>query len=149
MTYPLPDTYVRKVELPHSTLILREDGIVEIRCADNFTYDIKEIMENHSVLKEMAGNDKVRVLNFTGRYTMITNEARAYVAQGNHAGYVAAEAVLIYSLAQRMYAQFFLKMRKPIVPANYFAYKDKEIAEKWLKGVHQSTVSSGQFSVNS
>lgn len=135
MLYPLPEKYISKVELPHSTLILRHDGIVEIRCADDFTYETEHIIENHNVLKEMAGDKKLLILDFTERYTMISSEARIYVAKGNHASYIKAEAVLIYSLAQRMYAQFFLKMSKPKVPANYFAYKDKELAEKWLKEV--------------
>lgn len=134
MNYPLPEHYIRKVELPHSTIIQRHDRIVEIRCADDFTYDVEHVVENHNILKEMAGNGKLLILSFGQRYTMVTSEARMYVAKGNHESYIAAEAFLIFSLAQRMYAQFFVKMSKPVVPANYFSYQDKEQAEKWLKG---------------
>lgn len=132
LEYPLPSHVIAEVKLPHSLLLQRADGIVEIRCADDFTYETEHIMENQHYLKQFAGNGKVRVLNIIGKYTSITNEARTHIAKGGHKDFIAAEAFLIQSLPHRLLAQFFIKANKPVVPAKYFAYDQKEEAEKWL-----------------
>lgn len=130
--YPLPENIEVEIILEHSHIIKRSDGIVEIRCAEDFTYELSHILENHDCLKKLAVTEKVLVLNFAGRYTSVSNDARAYVAKGNHKSFIAAEAFLIHGLAQRILANFFMKISKPIVPAAFFNYKDKAAAEKWL-----------------
>lgn len=132
MVYPLPENIEIEIKLEHSHLLKRSDGIVEIRCADDFTYDIKHIRENHHYLKRFAITEKVLVLSFTENFTSISSEARSYIALGLHKDYVAAEAVLIHSLPQRLLANFFMKLNSPIVPAAYFAYSLKKVAENWL-----------------
>lgn len=130
--YPLPLHIKTEIKLVHSLILQREDGIVEIRCADDFTYDTEHIIENQQYLKELAGDGKVRVLNIVGRYTSITNNARAHIAKGEHKDFISAEAFLIQSLPHRLLAQFFIKANKPLVPAKYFAYHQKTEAEIWL-----------------
>lgn len=132
MIYPLPENIELKVELDHSLILKRSDGIVEIRCSDDFIYDIKHIKENHHYLKQFASTEKVLVLSFAENYTSITNEARNYTAKGHHKSFIAAEAFLIHSLPQRLLANFYIKISQPIVPAAYFLYQYKDLAEKWL-----------------
>lgn len=133
MIYPLPENIEVEVVLEHSHLLKRTDGIVEIRCANDFTYDVEDVKENHSFLKEFAVTEKVLVLSFAEDFTSITNEARNYIAKGYHKDFIAAEAFLIHSLPQRLLANFFVKLNNPTVPAAYFAYSYKDLAEKWLR----------------
>lgn len=130
--YPLPEHIEAEIKLEHSHILKRIDGIVEIRCTDDFIYDVQQVKENHHYLKEFAVTEKVLVLSFTEAFTSITNEARAYIAKGYHRDYVAAEAFLIHSLAQRLLANFFVTIGNPIVPVSFFNYKDKDVSEKWL-----------------
>lgn len=132
MIYPLPENVDVEFKLEHSLILKRSDGIVEIRCADDFTYDLAHIIENHSYLKQLASTEKVLVLNFVEKFTSVTDEARNYVSEGPHKDFIAAEAFLIHSLPQRLLANFFMRISKPIVPAAFFAYHDKASAEKWL-----------------
>lgn len=132
MDYPLPEHIVEKVEFPHTLIMLREDRVAEIRCGENTTYDIAEIKENHAVLKKMANGKPLVVLNIAAKYTLITDEARSYLAEGHHKSFIAAEAFLIQSLPQRLLARFYVTLIKPPVPTKYFDYKNKEEAEKWL-----------------
>ena len=129
---PLPIEIVDKTELDHSLFIKRKDGIIEIRCAEDFTYEKEHLIENHTVLKSLFKNEKLRVLSFPGKFTSASYEARHYVARGPHKDFILCEAFLIHSLAQKMIGNFFMKVNKPIVPANYYSYNDKAIAEKWL-----------------
>lgn len=118
----------------HSTISQRDDGIIELRCADDFTYDVEHIKENQAILKEMGHGEKVVVLNFTGHFTSITNAGRKHISDGGHKDYIAAEAFLIHSLPQRLLANFYMKINKPVVPTAYFSYDEREQAEEWLKG---------------
>lgn len=132
MLYSFPANIEYEILLGHSTIYKRSDGIIEIRCANDFTYDVDDIKENHHFLEELAEGKKLLILNISEKYTSITSEARDYVSKGPHEGFIRAEAFLIHSLAQRLLANFFIKMTKPRVPATFFDYKDKEKAEAWL-----------------
>jgi hypothetical protein len=73
------------------------------------------------------------VYNVTGKYTGITSEASAYLSKGPHKNFIKAEAFIIHSTTQRLLANlYFLRIRKPIVPAAYF--KNVADAKKWLQG---------------
>lgn len=130
--HSLPENIEVEFILEHSHIIKRSDGIVEIRCEDDFTYELSHILENHDCLKKLAITEKNLVLNFAGHYTSVSNEARNYVALGGHKHFIAAEAFLIHGLPQRILANFFLSFNKPVVPAAFFNYQDKSLAEKWL-----------------
>lgn len=132
MHYKLPENIQYEILLGHSSIYKREDGIIEIRCANDFTYDIADIKENHHFLEELAEGQKLLILNISEKYTSITSEARDYISKGHHEGFIKAEAFLIHSLAQRILANFFIKITKPKIPAAYYDYKDKEKAEAWL-----------------
>ena len=124
---------ISQVDLKHSLLMLRDDGIVEINCADNYEYSVDDIKENLHQIKLFSGNNKVAVLNNLNKYTAVSNEVRDYVATAPHKGFIKAEAFVIHSIAQWLLAKFYLKINKPIVPAKFF--KNKSEAEKWLKSL--------------
>ena len=133
MKVPLPANIEKQTDLDHSLLIKRTDGIIELRCGDAVNYTTKMVMENHAVLKEFAGSQKALVLTFAGQYTLVSANARSYTAKGPHKDYVAAEAFLINSLPQKLLGNFFLKVNKPVVPANVFLIADQAKAEQWLR----------------
>lgn len=132
-TYPIPKNIESEINFGHSLILKRSDGIVEIRCADDFTYDVGHIVENHIYLKKISNGKKLLILNFTAQFTSITGEARTYIAMGNHKEFISAEAFLIHSLPQRILANFFVRVSNPVVHASYFSYKDRIAAENWLR----------------
>jgi len=119
-------------DLGHSKIQETDGGLIEIICKDEFMYDVAQIKENHSVLEQISGrrNEPVLVFSITGKYTGITAEAAAYVTKGPHKNFVKAEAFVIHSTTQRLFANLFLRISKPVVPAAYF--NNAEDAKKWL-----------------
>ncbi|CAN5285095.1 hypothetical protein BH09BAC5_BH09BAC5_00190 [soil metagenome] len=115
----------------HSTISLRHDGIVEIITAPDFEYDVEHIKQNHAAIKEIAKNKRVLILSIVGENSTASKDVREFVAKAPHKDFVKAEAFVIQSLAQKLLANFFIKVNKPIVPAKFF--KNVEDAEKWLK----------------
>ncbi len=105
-SYPAPLAYYQKIDLGHTIIYQRNDGITEIHCSDDFTYDLHHIQANHQALKRIADEKKLIKLTIAGRFTSVTSEFREYMAQGFHRYYIEAECFLIHSLAQRLIAQF-------------------------------------------
>ena len=120
-------------DLGHSKITELDNGIVEIICQEEFMYDVNHIKENHSVLEKIAKKQgsPVLVYSIAGKYTGITSDASAYLSKGPHKSFVKAEAFIIRSTTQRLLANlYFLRIRKPPVPAAYF--KKVADAEAWL-----------------
>lgn len=126
----LQNAILSKKDLGHTVFLQRTDRIVEAQCSDNFTYEIEHIAQNLDYLKSLAQGEKLLMLNCVAPYTHISAEARVFISKGAHLNIIKAEAYVIHSLAQKLIAQFFIRVDKPIVPANYFI--NKKETEKWL-----------------
>jgi hypothetical protein len=119
---PIQNTdIISKKDHGHTVICQNRNTIIEMYCADNFTYEVEHLMENMLYLKEIAENNQLLILNYVAPYTQISTEARAFIK---------AEAYCIHSLAQKLLASFFVKIDKPKVPVKFFT--KKEDAEKWL-----------------
>ncbi|MGL4599140.1 MAG: hypothetical protein ACRCYO_16590 [Bacteroidia bacterium] len=122
------------IDLGHSIIESKKNDVVQIHCSDDFIYDldvIKEMHHNLSLLSQRRG-EKLCVLSLAKSYTNVSSAAIKYVSKGPHKNFIEAEAFLIESLPQRIMANFYIKMAKPIVHANYFT--DKSLALTWLRG---------------
>lgn len=119
------------IDLGHSFVFQREDGIIEIDCRDNFEYEIQHIKENLALIKKLTGNKKALVLNCSKPYTTVTKEVRDYVASAPHKDFIKGEAFVIHTIGQAILGNFYLRVNKPVVPARFF--KNKTDAENWLK----------------
>lgn len=115
----------------HSHIVLRPDGIIEITGRDLHSYSIDDVKENWAAIKALSKGKKAFVLNLAGKYTSVDSETRDFVSKGPHAEFIAAECFVIYSLPQKLLANFYFKMNKPVVTSAFFV--DLYKAEKWLK----------------
>ena len=110
---------------------MRDDGIVEINCANDFEYDVAAIQQNLEHVKKLAKGKKLLVLNLSKEYTSVSKEARDLIGFGFHKEFIMAEAFVIHTLGQLLLGNLFMRINKPIVPAKLF--KTKAAAEIWLK----------------
>lgn len=120
------------IDLGHSKIKELDSGLIEIICQDELMYDIPQILENHSILEKISQKKSTPLLvySITGKYTGITAEASAYLTKGPHRDYIKAEAFIIHSTTQKLIANLYLKLTKPVVPAAYF--NNVEDAKMWL-----------------
>jgi hypothetical protein len=133
MKFPFPENIEAQEDLHHTIILKRSDGMVEVRCGDVTIYTAEKVKENHACLKRFAKGKKIIALTIAGYYTHVLPEARKYTAKGHHREFIAAEAFLIASFPQWIIGYIFLKINRPIVPANIFLLKHKDKAEKWLR----------------
>ncbi len=115
----------------HTNIKLLESGIILLEGIADYTYEVKDVIQNHEAIKQLSQGKKSLVLTISGLHSTATREAINYVSKGHHASFVRAEAFVIHSLSQRLLARFYLRFNKPVVPANYFT--DRIKAEKWLR----------------
>lgn len=118
------------LNLGHSILYKTKNDLIVLKSADNHIYSIKDVQENHEAIRSLCGNQKAYVLNIAGKYTNIEADVRDFIAVGPHANIIAAEAFVIHSLAQKLIANFYFKVNKPIINSAFFT--DIGRAEEWL-----------------
>ena len=124
--------FIKKFDLIHSVIFLREDGIVQLNCGDEVVYEIPMIKENLDCIRKIGNGKKMPVLNIGGKLTNVSTEAREFVASAVYSkDFVAAEAYVVNSITQRITANFYLKVNKPKVPTAFF--NDEKSAVKWLR----------------
>jgi len=122
---------MNKIVLSHSTIVLRDDGILELYTDDDHEYTITSTKENVKAFGELTQGRKVPVLIIGGAFTSVTAEARKFMATEESLLYSKAEAFLVKSLPQKMLINFYVKFNKPLIPTQTFTVKEKAI--DWLK----------------
>jgi len=123
--------FLSVVDLKHSVLKLREDGIVELHTNDLHVYEIKDVIENVRATGELTGGKKAPLLIIGGSFTSLKKETREFMATEESLKYSSAEAFLLSSLPQKLLINFYIKFDKPLVPTKVFTDIGK--AEYWLK----------------
>lgn len=119
------------LDFGHTTILKRDDGIIEITCSDSLTYDIEHIYEMHAATSRLVNKQRVPALFLVGKDTTITHDAMKYGATEEATQLSLAEAYVIHSLAQKILANFYLRIYKPPVPTKFF--DDRVAAETWLR----------------
>lgn len=129
----IPPEY-RERKFAHSLIKYNDIGFFEQHTINDYIFEIEDIKEIHNYLEQCSKllNEKVLVITFANRLTLIGIDAMRYISEGPHAGYIKAEAFVIKALTQKLMGNFFLKNLKPIVPVMIFT--DKEEGVKWLLG---------------
>ncbi len=126
--------FLRSIDLKHSMVHLRSDGIVQINMGDNMEIDEKVSQEMVDAIGKLSEGKKVLVLGIAGTNATATSEGRAHSASESGTVFTLADAFVINSLPQKIIGNFYLNFHKPIVPTKVF--DDVEKAIKWLKS-HQ------------
>lgn len=118
------------IDLKHSVLKLRSDGIVELHTNDVHVYEIPDAKENVESTGKLTNNKKAPILIVGGTFTSLKKETREFMATEESLKYSKAEAFLITSLAQKILFDFYVRIDKPLVPSKVFTNKEKAI--EWL-----------------
>jgi hypothetical protein len=119
-----------RIEMFHSEMFLREDGIVQVN-TKNHTYTLQNLKDINAAQKKINGGIRRPLLVIAAPYANIDSDAREFAASVESTKHSAAEAFVINSLGHRIIANFYLKVNKPGVPTRFFS--DVADAVKWLQ----------------
>lgn len=127
----IEEVFIKTIELDHSIINLRYDGIIVLTTKDNTTLDVEDVRENAETFGLLSGGKKAPILIIGGAYSTVTKDARDFMATEESLKYSLCEAFLLKYLAQRILINFYIKVKKPIVSTKMFTNEDKAI--EWLK----------------
>jgi hypothetical protein len=65
---------MKRIELHHSTIIYREDGIIELDAHDDHVYCIQVVIENVESFGQLTSFQKVPVLISDGSFSSLDKE---------------------------------------------------------------------------
>jgi len=122
---------ISKITLKHSTIILREDGILELHTHDDHVYEVSDVIENVEAFGKLTNHQGSPVVIIGGSFTSTSSEARKFMASAESLKYSKCEAFVLNSLPQRILINFYIRIDKPLVPTKVF--KTKEEAILWCR----------------
>lgn len=124
---------VRKIELEHVIICMRDDGIVHVTFlpSTEITVDFQnELVENYKLI---TGNKKTRFIFEGGEFVSIGKEARENAIKIEEQSPCIASAVIVKNLGQKILADFYYMVNKPKLPFKVFWTFEKAI--DWLKSL--------------
>jgi hypothetical protein len=124
--------FTNAIDLGHSMVRMRNDGIVQVNVGDDIEVDLKEAQEIELTIGVVTGGKKALVLNIAGANTSATNAARNHSASPKGSEFTIADAFVTKSLAQKILGNFYLNFHKPVAPTRLFDSEEKAL--EWLKG---------------
>lgn len=121
---------LRSHHFEYASIVVRKDNIVQVDSGDNTFYTMQETLEVHNKINELSGCRPMLILHLPGKFANVDDDTRKFLASEHGLRFVIAQAFVLHSMAQRMVANFFMKMNKPKKPTKFF--DKKEDAEEWL-----------------
>ena len=126
---------IEQRELTHTKIMLRDDGIIQFLYGDHARYTMKEAIELEEAVVEMTNNRPHKSLRIAGMFSTIDVEVMKYLSHGRGTLFTLADAFVIHSFAQKILANFYLRINKPMLPTRFFTRMEE--AESWLKSLNE------------
>ena len=124
------DEFVEKEDLLFAVYSRRTDGVIVLHLQDDVFIDITKAEAMSAALGRITAGKPRRILVMNGRFTSADSAARKLLSSEQKKLHVEKVAVTIYSLSQKLLANFFMRVNKPPYPIRFFNSPDE--AEAWL-----------------
>ncbi len=110
--------------------LIKHADLYEIDVFANSEFGIRELRQLIGVQKGMGG-DRLPVLVLCGEYTTSDVSFLKHLSKNGNDPYSSADAFVIQSIAQKLVANFYVKIVRPERPTKFFTSKDDAL--KWLR----------------
>ena len=112
--------------------LISKDKILEVHYKDNVIVTLEEIKMLLDDLYVFSKNERMKRLIVISKNAKMELAARIYLQEQNknYKNLIAAEAIVVCSLTQKMTTNFYLKFIKDSYPSKFFTEIDK--AKEWL-----------------
>jgi hypothetical protein len=124
---------IEKLDLAHTKIELRDDGIIQFFYGDNINYTMKETEELENAVIKITKVVVHKSLRVAGKFSNIDIEVMKYLSRGRGTLFTLADSFVLHSMPQKLLANFYLKINKPVLPTKFFT-KITE-ADKWLRAL--------------
>ena len=119
-----------KIEIGCARMEMREDGILHVHIKVD---EVFEIADSHALVQartRLVDGRRTPIIYTCSEFVIPSKEVREFVASENRSKMVTADAFVVNSLPQRLVANFFIKINKPVRPVKVFDNFDA--AREWI-----------------
>lgn len=127
---------MKTLETDRLIVTLRDDGIVHVHMKDRVTIDIDCQDEMKRVYWEITDVPRPFIFS-SGEFLSLTREAQKNAKKMEREVPVAASALVVNNIAQKLMADFYYKFDRPKNPIKVFKDFDKGL--EWLKSLEAYT----------
>lgn len=121
-----------------SRVSLREDGILDIKIKADELFTASDYYDLMDAAYTFGKGKRLLNLIDVGEHTTADHESRKLSTSKEGSIYKLADSFIIYSLPQKLVANFYMSFHKPIIPTRFNTSKDEAI--KWLKNMDQNLI---------
>lgn len=123
-------TSSKSIVFENFRLTINEYGFYEVEVFDNVDFSVSDLKQLVNAQQEHF-DIQLPVLTLCREHANTNIELLNAVAKNKNNPYSKADAFVIKSMAQRILANFYIKIHKPERPTKFFSSKDDAIL--WLK----------------
>ncbi len=95
------------------------------------TLDGDDAREIHSLVKDIGGGRRMKVVFDAGEEGLVDHDFRVYIASEESMELLDMAAVVVNNTAQKLIGNFFVRVNKPTRPVKIFDHLEDAVA--WLK----------------
>jgi hypothetical protein len=119
------------IETKVSWISMLDEDTLRVEFKPDAFVDVEEFQENLRAYKKLITTERVFMLTVANPGAETSVEVRNLFSSPERSSFKYAEALVISSLAQKLMANFVIKVQKPHHPLRFF--NDEKDALKWLK----------------
>ncbi len=120
----------KKIAFKNFTLNLHDEGFYEITIEEEGVFGFEELTLLIEAQKTLGGQ-KLPVIVMCGEYSSTDIEFIKHLAKNDNDPYSKADAFVLKSIAQRLMANFYIKIVIPERPTKFF--NKRSDADEWIK----------------
>jgi hypothetical protein len=124
---------VRQIDHEFLTVSLRADGVVHVWLKPNTEINVDLQFQMIQIYMDITGGKKSLFIFEAGEFVSITKEAREFAIKMEKDTPTFASAIVVRNLGQKIIADFYYKVNKPLQPYKVFWKIEK--AEEWLSNI--------------
>ncbi len=121
------------METSTAHISLHDKDVLRVEYKANAYVDVMEFKENLEAYRRVMTTDKVYLLTIANEGAEPSPEVRKIFASKERSVFKIAEAFVLSSFAQRIIANFVMKVQRPHHPVKFF--NSEEEARDWLYSV--------------
>ncbi|MBA4241150.1 MAG: hypothetical protein C0448_10505 [Sphingobacteriaceae bacterium] len=123
-------TLSKKITFPNFEIEISDFGFYKVSVNDSEEFTVDDLKKLVNAEAELGG-EKLPVLVLCAEHATTNSELMNAMAKNINNPYSKADAFVIKSMAQKILANFYIKINKPERPTKFF--NDKDEAINWLK----------------
>lgn len=123
-------TLSKKITFPNFDVEINDFGFYLVCVNETEEFSVEDLKKLVNAQKELGG-EKLPVLVLCSEHASTNSDLLISISKNENNPYSKADAFVIKSMAQKILANFYIKINKPERPTKFF--NNKEEAINWLK----------------